>query len=266
MLKLVPAKKIGMTTALQDEGNAVPVTILQPVSCVVTQIKRPSTDGYSAIQVAFGKTRPKLVTKGIKGVLSKAGVQEAYRGFYEYRCTEEELGNFTLGQEIHPEQFLLYWDGVEVTGTSKGKGFAGAMKRWGFAGQQRTHGDPDNRRPMSNGATDAARVFKGSRRPGRMGSDRVTLKGLTVYDYDPSLNVLALGGSVPGANGGIVFVRLISERSREDIELIEEVVSDHTVVDATDSVVAESAVQAQESAGDAPVVEAVDEQQEVADA
>jgi large subunit ribosomal protein L3 len=210
-----------MTTALQDEGNAVPVTILQPERCVVTQIKRPATDGYSAVQVAFGLTRPKLLTKGLKGVLKAAGVADSYRSFYEWRCTEADLANFTLGQELHPEQYLSHWDSVEVTGTSKGKGFAGAMKRWGFRGQQRTHGDPDNRRPMSNGATDAARVFKGSRRPGRMGNARVTLKGVTVYDYDHELNILAVSGSVPGPSGGLLFVRLISERSPEDIAEME---------------------------------------------
>jgi large subunit ribosomal protein L3 len=222
MLKLIAARKVGMTTALQDEGNAVPVTILRPERCYVTQIKRPSTDGYSAVQIAFGDVHAKRVTKGIQGVLGKAGVDKPLRTFYEWRCDEADLAEFTLGQEIDPHEFLRHWDGIEIRGTSKGKGFAGAMKRWGFAGQSRTHGDPDNRRPQSNGATDAARVFKGSRRPGRMGNARVTLRGSTVYDFDVDLDILAVTGCVPGPNGGLVYVRLISERSAEDLAVLEE--------------------------------------------
>jgi large subunit ribosomal protein L3 len=221
MLKLLPAKKIGMTTALEEEGNAVPVTILQPETVYVTQIKRQATDGYSAVQVAYGDSRAKLVNKPLRGVLNKAGVKGDHRHFYEWRCQEADLEGFTLGQTIDPREFLRHWDAVEVSGTSKGKGFAGAMKRWGFRGQSRTHGDPDNRRPQSNGATDAARVFRGSRRPGRMGNAHVTLRGLTVFDYDPEINVLAISGSVPGPSGGLLFVRLINERSAEDVAELE---------------------------------------------
>jgi len=200
-----------MTSSFDEAGTTVPVTLVQPYAAVVTEIKRPETHGYAAVQVAYSETLPKRVRRPQRGVLNRAGVQGAYKSFYEVRVAPEELSDFTLGQMLDPADFLGSWDQVKVTGTSKGKGFAGAVKRWGFAGQCRTHGDTGNRRPQSNNATDPARVFKGSRRPGRMGNARVTLRGVTVFEYDSGLNVLVLSGSVPGPNGSLVFVNLVSE-------------------------------------------------------
>ena len=201
-----------MTSAFDGTGTTVPVTLVQPMPIVVTQIKRQETDGYSAVQVAFRETLAKRINKPTKGVLARAGTEKLMSKFYEIRLSPEELDGLAVGKEYDPSEFVANWDQVTVTGTSKGKGFAGAMKRHGFAGQCRTHGDPDNRRPQSNGATDAARVFKGSRRPGHMGSERVTVKGLTVFEYDKELNVVVLTGSVPGPTGSTMFLKKITER------------------------------------------------------
>jgi large subunit ribosomal protein L3 len=216
MLRKIPARKIGMTSAFDSAGTTVPVTLVQPMMLVITEIKRPATHGYSAVQVAYGETTAKHVNKPLRGILTKAGVERPLRAFYECRLPEEELAEFQIGQELDPVDVLKTWDLVKVVGTSKGKGFAGSVKRHHFAGQCRTHGDPDNRRSMSNGATDAARVFKGSRRAGRMGNERVSLRGVTVFEYDPSLNLLALTGGVPGPPGGLVYISLITERAPEE--------------------------------------------------
>lgn len=216
MIKSIPAVKVGMTSSFDEAGTTVPVTIVRPYTCVVTEIKRPERHGYAAVQVAYRETLPKRVTMPLKGILNKAGSKVTYSKFYEVHVTPEDLENFTLGQVIDPADFLGTWDQVSVTGTSKGKGFAGVVKRWGFSGQTRTHGDPDNRRPQSNNATDPARVFPGARRPGRMGNKRVTEKGVTVFEYDTQLNILVLSGSIPGPNGGLVFVNLVTEAASEE--------------------------------------------------
>jgi len=216
MIKKIPAIKIGMTSSFDDTGSTVPVTLVQPFTCVITEIKRPEKHGYSAVQVAYKEALPKRVNKPLQGVLKHAGIEQVFSAFFEIRMTPEELSEIQVGQVLDPHEILKNWDQVKVVGTSKGKGFAGAVKRHHFAGQQRTHGDPDNRRPQSGNATDPARVFKGSRRPGRMGNERVTQKGLTVFEYDPALNLLALSGSVPGANGSLVFVTFVSESAPEE--------------------------------------------------
>jgi len=202
-----------MTSAFDGAGTTVPVTLLQPLEVVVTEIKRQETHGYSAVQVAFEQVPEQKLNKPTKGILAKAGVAEGYRNFYESRVEPEDLEGVELGQKIAAEDTVKNWGEIKITGTSKGKGFAGAMKRWGFKGQMRTHGDPDNRRPMSNNATDPARVFKGSRRPGRMGNKTVSIKGASVFEYDADLGLVAVTGSVPGPNGGTVFITMRTERA-----------------------------------------------------
>jgi large subunit ribosomal protein L3 len=221
MIKKVPAEKIGMTSAFDGAGTTVPVTLIRPLPVVITEIKRPETHGYSAIQVAYGETHPKHLNKPQKGVLIKAGVEETLAHSYEYRMSPEELSEYQIGQWLKPTEYISGWDQVKITGTSKGKGFAGAMKRHHFHGQCRTHGDPDNRRSMSNGATDAARVFKGSRRAGRMGNKQVSQHS-TVFEYDHGLNILALAGGVPGPNGATVFVTLLASRAPEEFDVEQE--------------------------------------------
>lgn len=216
MINRMPAKKIGMTSAFDGAGTTLPVTLLQPFSVVVTEIKREATHGYSAVQLAYEETLPKRLNKPHKGVLAKAGVDKPLRRLYESRVEAVQLEGLELGQELQPLDVIANWAYVKITGTSKGKGFAGVVKRYGFAGQCRTHGDPDNRRPMSNNATDPARVFKGSRRPGRMGNKTVAVKGVTVFEYDAELNLIAVTGSVPGPNGSTVYLTLEGERSPEE--------------------------------------------------
>jgi len=221
MLKILPAKKIGMTSAFDGAGTTVPVTLLRPLQTVVTEIKRPERHGYAAIQVAYGETLPKRINKPHAGILRKAGVDDALAYFFEFRVDEAELADYSIGQVLDPTKLISGWDQIKVTGTSKGKGFAGAMKRHHFKGQMRTHGEPDNRRSMSNGATDAARVFRGSRRAGRMGNETVSVRG-TVFEYDHGLNLLAVAGGVPGPNGATVFITLLSTRALEEFDVEQE--------------------------------------------
>jgi len=215
MINKIPVRKLGMTSAFDGAGTTVPVTLLEPLPVVVTQIKRPEQHGYAAVQLAYGETLQKRLNKPQLGTLRKAGLDQSLRHLYESKVEPEELEGLAPGQAIELSEILSQWQEVKVTGRSKGKGFAGAMKRWGFKGQCRTHGDPDNRRPMSNNATDPARVFKGSRRPGRMGGKRITLRGVNVFEYDAELNLLVLTGSVPGPNGSTLYVTLTKQREEE---------------------------------------------------
>ncbi|MDI6829280.1 MAG: 50S ribosomal protein L3, partial [Armatimonadota bacterium] len=159
-------------------------------------------EGYSAVQVGFGEIREKLVTKPLLGHFEKAGVAPK-RYLRELRV--EDTSDIQVGQEIKVDIFKP-GDKVSVTGISKGKGFAGAVKRWHFRGGPMSHGSMIHRKPQSGGATDAARTFKGSRRPGRMGGEKVTTRNLTVVKVDPEKNLLLIKGAVPGANGGLVIV------------------------------------------------------------
>ncbi len=218
MIEKLPAKKIGMTSAFDGAGTTVPITLVQPFPVVVTAIKRPETHGYCAVQLGYSQVSPKRLNKPQRGQLDKAGIEDSVRYLYESPVAEEALADIEIGQHLMPSEVVADWGYVKITGISKGKGFAGAMKRWGFKGQCRTHGDPDNRRPMSNNATDPARVFKGSKRPGRMGNHTTTIKGVTVFEYDSDLNLIALTGSVPGHNGSTVFLQLQSTRPVPAVE------------------------------------------------
>ncbi len=225
MIEVIKAKKIGMTNVFEGAGTTVPVTLVRPYKMVVTQIKTREKDGYNAIQLAYCETTEKHVNKPILGILKKAGVNKYYRKFYEVKVKEEDIPKFKLGQLIDPSEFLIYWAEVDVTGISKGRGFAGVMKRHGFHGQSRTHGDPDERRPQSSGATDPARVFPGTKKPGHMGNSRVTVKAMSCYEYNKELDVLVLQGSVPGPNGGEVTLKLrklLSKQEMEDVSREEE--------------------------------------------
>jgi len=221
MLNIIKGKKLGMTSVFDGSGTTLPATLIRPFRMVVTGLKTPERDGYAAVQVAYDETTAKHVNRPMKGVLARAGVKGYYRKFFEAKVQPEELDNYTLGQEIDPAEFLDYWGEVDIWGTSKGKGFAGGVKRWGFAGQQRTHGDPDNRRPQSGGATDPARVFKGSHRPGRMGNRRATVHQLSCFEYHHAINVLVVQGSVPGPNGGEVTLKVRRRLSDEEVQAIQ---------------------------------------------
>lgn len=199
----IVGKKAGMTRVFTEEGQSVAVTVLQVTPNRVTQVKTSETDGYSAIQVTYGEKKASRVSKPAAGQFAKANV-EAGTGLMEFR-TEEA---FEAGQTLTVEQFE---DGqmVDVTGTSKGKGFQGAIKRWNFSMQDATHGNSlSHRAPGSIGQCQTpGRVWKGKKMAGHMGSERVTTQGLKVVRVDVENNLLLVKGAVPGATGSEVIVK-----------------------------------------------------------
>ncbi|MCL5283538.1 MAG: 50S ribosomal protein L3 [Armatimonadetes bacterium] len=198
-------KKIGMTQLFEEGGQVSPVTVVEAGPCIVTQVKQPATDGYSAVQIGFGAIRPKLVNKPERGHFSKADVPPS-RWLREVRL--EETSSYSRGQHITVEIFAP-GDRIKVTGTSKGKGFQGVVKRFHFHGGDMTHGSMVHRKPQSSGATDAARTFKGTRKPGHMGNETVTVRGLQVVRVDAERNLLFIKGAVPGPSGGLVTISKI---------------------------------------------------------
>ena len=204
MFKGLLGKKIGMTQIFDEDGAAVPITLIEAGPCYVTQIRDTRTDGYSAIQLGFGETRPKLLTGGQLGHLkrSKAGNLRYLR---EFRTKNPEVKE---GDTITVEAFEK-GERVDVVGTSKGKGFAGAMKRHGFGGGPITHGQSDRQRSVGSiGATSTpGRVFKGKKMPGRMGGARVTAQNLKVVLVDPERNLLGVRGAVAGGKGSLVTIK-----------------------------------------------------------
>lgn len=206
MLPGILGKKIGMTHLFTEEGEMVPVTVIQAGPVFVTQIKTVDIDGYTAVQVGYEEVSDKHLTFPKHGHLKKAGLTHNVRTLREFRL--DEPAAVELGQEINVDIFEA-GQVVTVTSTSKGKGFAGGVKRYHFKGQQMTHGYMTHRRPLSNGATGPQRVFKGSRRPGRMGGETVTQKGLKVFKVDTERNLLLIDGSVPGPNGTLVTINKV---------------------------------------------------------
>ncbi len=202
-VKGILGRKIGMTQVFDDQGHAVPVTVVEAGPCRVAQIKRPETDGYSAVQLAFGTAR--RTNKPAAGHLAKAGVDGA-RHLVELRL--DDMAGYELGTEIKAD---VFGEGevVDVIGVTKGKGFAGAMKRHHFHGLSATHGTQrKHRSPGSIGAcATPARVFKGTRMAGHLGHRRVTTLNLRVIKSDPERNLLLLRGAVPGPRGSLVMVR-----------------------------------------------------------
>ncbi|GAA1753358.1 50S ribosomal protein L3 [Aeromicrobium alkaliterrae] len=198
-------RKLGMTQVWNDAGRVVPVTVIAADTNVVTQIRTRETDGYSAVQLGFGEIDGRKVTKPKAGHFAKAGVTPR-RHVVEIRT--ELVADYTLGQEISPEIFAA-GDAVDVTGTSKGKGFAGVMKRHGFAGVSASHGAHRNhRKPGSiGGCATPGRVFKGLRMAGHMGTDTVTTQNLTVHAVDVEKGLILIKGAVPGPKGQLVVIR-----------------------------------------------------------
>ena len=198
-------RKLGMTQVWDGEGRVVPVTVLAADTNVVTQIRTRETDGYSAVQLGFGEIDGRKVNKPAAGHFDKAGVTPR-RHLVEIRT--EQVADYTLGQEISPEIFAA-GDKVDVTATSRGKGFAGVMKRHGFGGAPASHGAHRNhRKPGSiGGCATPGRVFKGLRMDGHMGTDTVTTQNLTVHAVDTDKGVILVKGAVPGAKGALVVIR-----------------------------------------------------------
>jgi len=203
--KAIVGEKVGMTQVWDDQNRVVPVTVLQVAPCRVVSVKTPERDGYSALQVTFGHKKATKLTKPVAGQFTKAGVEPGPR-LVELRL--DDTSGYEVGQEIKVD-LLAEGDRIDVTAVSKGKGFAGVMKRHGFSGQKASHGAHRiHRAPGAIGScATPARVFRGQRMPGRMGGERVTTLNLTVVQADPERNVLLVKGAVPGPKGGLVLVR-----------------------------------------------------------
>jgi len=197
-------KKIGMTQAYDADKHLNGVTVLQLGPCPVVQLKNDKSDGYTAIRVGFGQTRPALVSRPKAGVFQKAGVS-AHRGLNEFRL--DDVDSYVIGQMLDVSMFEP-GERVDVTGQTKGKGFQGTVKRHNFKGGPKTHGQSDRHRaPGSIGhSSDPSRVFKGRKMSGHMGAVRQTTKGVQVVAVDLERNLLIVKGAVPGAKGGTVIV------------------------------------------------------------
>jgi large subunit ribosomal protein L3 len=207
MLPGILGTKVGMTHFFSEDGRMVPVTVIAAGPVFVTQVKTVEKDQYSAVQVGYHEVSDKRLTFPKHGHLKKAGLTKNLRTLREFRTDKTE--GLTLGQEIGPMDVFSEGEVVTVTGTSKGRGFAGGVKRYHFKGQHMTHGFMTHRRPNSNGATGPQRVFKGSRRPGRMGTDTVTQKGLKIFKIDAERGLVMIDGSVAGPNGGLVVINKV---------------------------------------------------------
>ncbi|GAB6178904.1 50S ribosomal protein L3 [Desulfotomaculum defluvii] len=203
MPKGILGKKVGMTQIFNEAGIAIPVTVVEAGPCLVVQKRTPENDGYSAIQLGFGEKRENLLNKPTKGHLSKAGVRPV-RFLREFKV--DDLDAFEVGQEIKADIFAE-GEKVDVVGTSKGKGFAGGIKRHNFHRGPMAHGSKYHRRPGSSAAKGPARTFKGRKLPGHYGVERVTVQNLELVKVDSERNLIAIKGAVPGPRGGLLLVK-----------------------------------------------------------
>lgn len=203
MEKAILGKKLGMTQVFTPEGQVIPVTVIEAGPCYVVQKKSNAIDGYEAIQVGFGNLKDKHITKPQAGHFAKANaaVKKYVR---EFRLAD--VSAYEVGQEIKADTFSE-GDWVDVTAKSKGKGFAGSIKRHGQSRGPMTHGSHYHRGPGSLGSVDAARVFKGRPLPGRMGGEKITVQKLQVVRVDGERNLLLVRGAVPGPKGGLVTIK-----------------------------------------------------------
>jgi large subunit ribosomal protein L3 len=203
MVRTLFGKKLGMSRYFLDEGKSIPVTIIRVEPCVVIQKKTSERDGYEAIQVGFESQKETRVNKPLRGHFKKSG-DKMFK--YLREIPVESAEEFELGQEIRSDIFVI-GEKVAVTGRSKGRGFAGVVKRWGFSGGKDTHGCRSHRVPGSIGSSsDPSRVWKGKKLPGRMGDQRTTIRNLKVVDVRPDMDVIALQGGVPGSRNSIVQI------------------------------------------------------------
>lgn len=203
MINKLFGKKLGMTRIFLDEGKSIPVTVLKVGPCIVIQKKTHEKDGYDAIQVGYEPRNERRVNKPLKGHFAAAG-----KGPFSYlrEIRVEDAAQFELGHEINSDIFAV-GDLVYVSGLSKGRGFSGVMKRWGFSGGRMTHGSRSKRIPGSIGCSAyPSRVQKGKKLPGRMGNQRVTIKNLKVVDVRPEMNVVLVKGAVPGSRNSLIEI------------------------------------------------------------
>ncbi len=204
MKKGIIGKKLGMTQIFADNGAAIPVTVIEAGPCFVVQKKTAEVDGYDAVQLGFADLREKLVTKPAAGHFKKAGVS-AKRHLKEFRL--ENAAEMNVGDVVAADTFAA-GEKVDITGITKGRGFTGTVKRWGNHILRMTHGTgPIHRQPGSMGVIDPARIFKNKKMPGQYGNEQVTVLNLEVVKIDAEKGLIAVKGAVPGAKGGIVFIR-----------------------------------------------------------
>jgi large subunit ribosomal protein L3 len=209
MSKGLIGKKVGMTSLFMPDGNYIPVTVLEVGPCTVTQIKTVATDGYNALQLGFGSKRPSRVNRPVMGHMKKAG-DKLFSELREFAVDNPE--NFNVGQELGIGMFDV-GEAVMVTGTSKGRGFQGVVKRHGFRGGKDSHGCTSHRVPGSIGTSAwPSRVAKGKKMPGQYGVDRHTIKNLKIVDIRPEQNLLLIKGAIPGPSSGMVLIKKLKER------------------------------------------------------
>ncbi|NLZ39017.1 MAG: 50S ribosomal protein L3 [Firmicutes bacterium] len=203
MKKAILGKKIGMSQVFTPDGQVIPVTVIEAGPCYVIQKKSTEKDGYNAIQVGFEDVKEKHIKKPQAGHFQKAGVA-VKKYVSEFRL--DDISGYEVGQEIKADVFAE-GELVDVTGVSKGKGFTGAIKRFGQGRGPMSHGSHYHRGPGSLGAVGTSRVFKGQTLPGRMGGDKVTVQNLKVVKVDPERNLILVKGAVPGPRGGLVSIK-----------------------------------------------------------
>jgi large subunit ribosomal protein L3 len=197
-------KKLGMTQIFDDAGHVVPITVVEAGPCVVVGVRTREREGYAAVQLGFGVIAESRMNKPRKGLFTKLGLQPM-RVIREVRTAQNET--FEVGQALRADVFSG-GDRVDVVGVSKGKGFAGAMKRHNFGGQRDSHGNSLMHRAVGSiGSSQIARVFKGKKMPGRLGGERTTIRGLRIVSVDLERNMLLIRGAVPGPRGALVLVR-----------------------------------------------------------
>ena len=201
MLQGFLGKKIGMTQIFRDDGRVVPVTVVEAGPCIVTQVKTKETDGYEAVQLGFGDVKRR--NKPLSGHLKNSRLTRYLR-----EVAADDTGEFEVGQTISVDIFQA-GEKVDIIGRSKGRGFAGVMKRWGFKGGPRTHGQSDRARAPGSigGGTTPGRVYKGLKMGGHMGNRRITVKGLEIIEVDTERNLLLIKGGIPGAPNSLVQIR-----------------------------------------------------------
>lgn len=205
MQKGIIGKKLGMTQIFDEKGNVIPVTVIEAGPCVVVQKKTVENDGYTAVQIGYGDIREKLLTKPVKGHFAKADAAPK-RHLREFRL--EDDSSLNIGDIIKADIFAV-GDKIDASGVSKGKGYAGAIKRWNFSRLKESHGTgPVARHAGSMGACSSpSRVFKGKKLPGHLGAEKVTVQNLDIVKVDAENNLIAIRGAVPGPKGGIVVIR-----------------------------------------------------------
>jgi large subunit ribosomal protein L3 len=204
MSRALIGKKLGMTALFTSEGRYIPITVVQVGPCVVTQIKAVSSDGYNAIQLGFGERKKSRINKPMQGHLKKSGA-----GCFEFlrEVPVDDPGEYKLGQTVSLDLFTI-GERIDVTGTTKGRGFSGVIKRHGFHGGKKTHGSRSHRIPGSIGCSAwPAKVIKGKKMPGQYGNTRKTVRNLEIVDIRPEQNLMLIKGAVPGSGYGLVEIK-----------------------------------------------------------